>query len=82
LWYAAAIILSAAICLLITVALSFSPAILSGGLATCTNLVCCPLQLAMSGDHAAMVRVSHMLLVGYGTRQDEGAAANWMRKAW
>lgn len=68
--------------LLITAPDSFCPAILPGGLAICSTWVCCPLQLAMSGDHAAMVRVSHMLLVGYGTRQDEAAAANWTRKAW
>jgi TPR repeat protein len=45
--------------------------------------ICCnAVQQAMSGDHTAMVRVSHMLLAGYGTRQDEAAAAEWMRKAW
>jgi TPR repeat protein len=48
----------------------------------CLLLPLLPRQQAMSGDHAAMVRVSHMLLVGYGTRQDEAAAATWMRKAW
>ncbi|WIA40316.1 hypothetical protein OEZ86_013687 [Tetradesmus obliquus] len=40
------------------------------------------LQLAMSGDAEAMVRVSHMLMAGYGTQQDHTAAARWMRQAW
>lgn len=36
----------------------------------------------MSGDAEAMVRVSHMLMAGYGTKQDHAAAAAWMRQAW
>lgn len=40
------------------------------------------LQVAMSGDFDAMVRVSHMLMAGYGTQQDHAAAAAWMRQAW
>jgi hypothetical protein len=40
------------------------------------------LQLAMDGDEDAMLRVSHMLLAGYGTRRDLPAAADWMRQAW
>jgi TPR repeat protein len=40
------------------------------------------MQLAMAGDAEAMVRVSHMLLSGYGTQQDHTAAARWMRQAW
>jgi TPR repeat protein len=36
----------------------------------------------MAGDAEAMVRVSHMLMAGYGTQQDHTAAARWMRQAW
>eukprot|EP00775_Hariotina_reticulata_P012195 gene12195-12332_t len=40
------------------------------------------LKVAMTGDFDAMVRVSHMLMAGYGTKQDHAAAAAWMRQAW
>lgn len=40
------------------------------------------LQLAMSGDQEAMVRAGHMLLAGYGVRQDAPEAALWLQEAW
>ncbi|GBF94688.1 hypothetical protein Rsub_07424 [Raphidocelis subcapitata] len=40
------------------------------------------LKLAVEGDSEAMVRVGHMLLSGYGVRQDRGEAARWLRAAW
>lgn len=36
----------------------------------------------MEGDPDAMVRVGHMLVSGYGVRQDDQEAAKWMRHAW
>jgi TPR repeat protein len=39
-------------------------------------------QLAMDGDQEAMVRVGHMLLSGYGIKQDKAEAAKWLRHAW
>lgn len=36
----------------------------------------------MACDAEAMVRLSHMLMAGYGTQQDHAAAAAWMRQAW
>ncbi|MEW5300042.1 MAG: hypothetical protein WDW38_002868 [Sanguina aurantia] len=41
-----------------------------------------PQQLAMSGDQEAMVRAGHMLLAGYGVRQDTPEAALWLQEAW
>lgn len=29
-----------------------------------------------------MVRVGHMLLSGYGVKQDKHEAARWLRQAW
>lgn len=40
------------------------------------------LQLAMAGDESAMVRVGHMLLMGYGVKQDPEEAGRWLQKAW
>ncbi len=40
------------------------------------------LQLAMAGDDAAMARVGHMMLCGYGVKQHPQEAAQWMRQAW
>jgi TPR repeat protein len=36
----------------------------------------------VGGDQEAMVRVGHMLLAGYGIRQDKAEAAKWLRAAW
>ncbi len=36
----------------------------------------------MHGDQDAMVRVGHMLLSGYGIKQDKQEAAKWLRQAW
>jgi hypothetical protein len=36
----------------------------------------------MDGEREAMVRVGHMLLSGYGVKQDPAEAARWMRAAW
>lgn len=41
------------------------------------------LQAAMvGGDEGAMERVGHMLLAGYGAKQDPHEAAKWLREAW
>lgn len=40
------------------------------------------LKLAMSGEQESMVKVGHMLMSGYGVRQDKGEAARWLRQAW
>ena len=36
----------------------------------------------MDGQAEAMVRVGHMLLSGYGVKQDPTEAAKWLRQAW
>ena len=36
----------------------------------------------MAGDDEAMVRVGHMLVTGYGAKQDSKEAAKWLREAW
>jgi hypothetical protein len=36
----------------------------------------------MDGDTEAAVRVGHMLLAGYGVKQDKAEAARWLRHAW
>lgn len=40
------------------------------------------MQAAMGGDAEAMVRVGHMLIAGYGVREDSSQAASWLRQAW
>jgi TPR repeat protein len=36
----------------------------------------------MEGSAEAMVQVGHMLMSGYGIRQDPSEAARWLRQAW